>query len=83
MTQSTLSIGDRWCDADGERIVLFSWVEQVTENAELGILPSRLHQWGEVVGWGRDSVYVRFDDDQLASAPPHFLRLLSDIPSER
>jgi hypothetical protein len=68
----------RWCDIEGSHIALFGRVEQVTESAQHKALPSRLHQHGEVVGRGLDSLYVCFADNSLVSLPPHALRLLPD-----
>lgn len=75
-------VHDRWCDVDGTHIhiALFCRVEQVTQSAEPGALPSRLHQPSQVVGRGLDSLYVRFEDDQLVSLPPQLLCLLPDTP---
>jgi hypothetical protein len=73
---------DRWCDIDGTHISLFCRVEQVTERAEPGVLPSRLHQHGQVVGRSLDSLYVRFADNSVVSLPTHVLRLLPDDHSE-
>ena len=36
----------RWRDIDGIPISLFCWVEQIIEDPEPGVLPSRLHQRG-------------------------------------
>ncbi len=73
---------DRWCDAEDSHISLFSLVEQVKESPQPGVLPSRLHQQGQVVGRGLDSVYVRFDDEAFVSLSPHLLRRLPDPPGE-
>ncbi|MGH3605198.1 MAG: hypothetical protein ACRDQI_14390 [Pseudonocardiaceae bacterium] len=67
---------NRWSDIDGTRITLFSQVEQVIEGTQHKALPCRLHQYGQVVGRGLDSLYVRFADNALVSLPPHVLRLL-------
>ncbi len=77
-----LSAHSRWCDVDGSHIALFCWVEQVMEDSELGMLPARLHQRGQVVGRGLDSLYVCFADDVVLSVPSQVLRLLSDAPDE-
>ncbi len=66
----------RWCDIEGNHLDLFCRVEQVTERAEPGVLPSRLHQHGQVVGRGLDSLYVRFADNMVVSLPTQVLRLL-------
>jgi hypothetical protein len=73
---------DRWRDVEGTHICLFSRVEQVTESPQLGVLPSRLHQHGQVVGRSLDSLYVRFEDNALVSLPPHLLRRLPDTLGE-
>lgn len=75
---------DRWRDAEGTRIALFCWVEQVVEHPEHGALFSRLHQHGQVLGRGPEVLYVRFAGErQLISLPPQLLRLLPDEPDER
>ena len=74
---------DRWRDVEGNHISLFSRVEQVKESLQPRVLPSRLHQRGEVVGRSLDSLYVRFEDNALVSLPPHLLRRLPDAPNER
>jgi hypothetical protein len=71
---------ERWCDAGGNHISLFCLVEQVTEAPEPGALPSRLHQPGQVLGRGLDSLYVRFEGGHLVSLAPQLLRLLPDTP---
>ncbi|MGH3511423.1 MAG: hypothetical protein ACRDRB_04015 [Pseudonocardiaceae bacterium] len=76
-------VPDRWCDIDGIPISLFCLVEQVVEDPEPGVLPSRRHQRGRVVGRSLDSLYVRFPDDQLVSVRSRLLRLLSDTSGER
>ncbi len=43
---------------------------------------SRIHQQGQVVGWGLDSLYLRFEDNHLVSLPPQLLRLLPDTPGQ-
>ncbi len=73
----------RWRDVDGTRISLFRWVEQVIEDSDPRVLPSRLHQRGQVLGRGLHSLYVCFSDDALVSLPPHLLRLLPDAPDAR
>lgn len=67
----------RWCDIQGTHIDLSCRVEQVTERAEPGILPSRLYQHGQVVGRGVDSLYVRFADNVVVGLPAQVLRLLA------
>jgi len=75
---------DRWCDAEGAPIALFCWVEQVTEHPEHGALFSRLHQRGQVLGWGSDALYVRFQgEDHLISVLPQLVRLLPGEPDMR
>jgi hypothetical protein len=76
------SAHDRWRDVDGTHISLFSWVEQVTESPQPGVLPSRLRQHGQVVGRSLDSLYLRFEDNALVSLPPHLLRRLPDSSDE-
>ncbi len=72
---------DRWCDVEGSRIALFSWVEQVAEHPEQGALFSRLHQRGQVLGRGPDVLYVRFaGEGQLISMPAQLVRRLPDEP---
>jgi hypothetical protein len=80
---SSRPVQDRWCDIEGRHVSLFSWVEQVAESPEPGALRSRLHQRGEVVGWGTDVLYVRFaGEGHLVGVPPQLLRLLPHIPDE-
>lgn len=78
-TLAPRSAHHRWCDVDGTHIVLFCWVEQIRENREPGVLPSRLHQRGQILGVGLESflesLYVCFSDNALVSLPPH-LRVL-------
>lgn len=71
---------DPWCDAEGNHVPLFCWVEQVAEHPEQGPLFSRPHQRGEVVGRGPDVLYVRFEGQggRLVSVPPQLVRLLPD-----
>jgi hypothetical protein len=77
------TVQDRWCDADGAHLSLFCWVEQVTEHPERGALPSRLHQYGQVLGRGPDVLYVRFHGEgHLISLPPQLLRLLPHEPHQ-
>ncbi|MGH3572224.1 MAG: hypothetical protein ACRDUW_10415 [Pseudonocardiaceae bacterium] len=45
-----------------------------------GLLPSQLHQQGQVVGRGLDSLYVRFAGNEVVSLSPRLLRLLTDTP---
>jgi hypothetical protein len=72
---------ERWCDSEGVHLSLFCWVEQVTDNAEPGALPSRLHHRGQILGRGLESLYVRFEgSNQLVSVPARLLRLLPDAP---
>jgi hypothetical protein len=44
------------------------------------MLPTRLHQRGQIVGRGLDSLYVCFSDNVLLALPSHVLRLLPDAP---
>jgi hypothetical protein len=75
---------DRWLDAEGTRLALLCWVEQVAEHPDRGALFSRLHQQGQVLGRGPDVVYVRFaDEGKLISLPSRLLRLLPDEPEQR
>lgn len=69
---------DRWCDIEGTHIALFCRVEQVEQSPEPGVLPSRLHQRGQIVGRGLDSLYVCFEDNHVVSLQPRLLRLLPD-----
>ncbi|MGH3784026.1 MAG: hypothetical protein ACRDRO_26275, partial [Pseudonocardiaceae bacterium] len=72
---------DRWSDAEGTHISLFSMIEQVAEHPEPGTLFSRLHRQGEVVGRGPDTVYVRFHgESHVISVPPRLLRVLDTAP---
>ncbi|MGH3429074.1 MAG: hypothetical protein ACRDRI_04045 [Pseudonocardiaceae bacterium] len=64
-------------DVDGTVIPLQSRVEQVAVDKAYGALPSRLHQYGQVVGQGADMLYVRFDREyRLTSLRPHLVRLV-------
>ncbi|MGH3772782.1 MAG: hypothetical protein ACRDRW_15560 [Pseudonocardiaceae bacterium] len=64
-------------DADGTFIPLRSRVEQVAVDKAYGALPSRLHQYGQVVGQSADLLYVRFDHEYyLTSLRPHLVRLV-------
>lgn len=69
-----------WCDAAGTPISLFCLMEQVEESAEPTALPSRLHQRGQVLGRGSDSLYVCFDG-QVISLQPHLVRVLDTTPT--
>jgi hypothetical protein len=69
---------DLWRDIEGAHLALFCWVEQVAQSPEPSLLPSRLHQRGQIVGRGLDSLYVCFDDNHVVSLQPHLLRLLPD-----
>jgi hypothetical protein len=73
-------VHDQWCDIEGAHIALFCRVEQVVQSSKPGVLPSRLHQQGQIVGRGLDSLYVCFDDNHVVSLQPHLLRLLPDAP---
>lgn len=63
----------RWCDAGGTHITLFSWGKQVAESSEPGALPVRLHQEGQVLGRGFDSLYVRVEGNHLVSLPARLM----------
>jgi hypothetical protein len=67
---------DHCCDADSIPIDLFREVEQVAESDEPTVLPSRLHQQGQVVGLGLDSLYVCFPDNYVVSLHPDLVRVL-------
>lgn len=57
------------------------WVEQVAEAPDSGVLFSRLHQRGEVLGRGTDVLYVRFTGEgQLISVSPQLVRVLDTAP---
>ncbi len=71
---------DRWCDGEGIPIGLFCLVEQVAEDCEPTVLPSRLHQHGQIVGRGLDSVYVCFADQHVISLRPDLVRVLDAAP---
>lgn len=73
---------DWWCDIDSNPITLFCRVEQVEEDPEPTMLPSRLHQQGHVVGRGLDRFYVCFEGDQVVSVSPQLLRLIPDALDE-
>jgi hypothetical protein len=74
----------QWCDAEGNHVALFSWVEQVAEHPEYRALFSQPHQRGEVVGRGPNLLYVRFEGagGRLVSVPPQLVRVLPDGPGE-
>jgi hypothetical protein len=61
-------------------IALFCQVEQVADNPERTVLPSRLHQQGQVVGRSLDTLYVCFPDNHVISLRPELLRVLDDAP---
>jgi hypothetical protein len=52
------------------------------EDREPGVLRSRLHQRGQVLGRGPHSLYVCFSDNAMVSLPSELLRLLPDQPGE-
>ncbi|MGH3976085.1 MAG: hypothetical protein ACRDS9_22580 [Pseudonocardiaceae bacterium] len=58
------------------------WVEQVRESPEPGVLPFRLHQRGQVLGVGIESLSVCFSDSVLLSLLPHLLCLLPAAPGK-
>jgi hypothetical protein len=73
---------DRWRDADGNHVALFSCIEQIAEHPECGALFSRPHQRGEVIGRGPDVLYVRFEGQGwVVGVPPQLVRLLLNQPS--
>ncbi len=71
-----------WRDAQGSPVGLFCWVEQVTESTEPTVLPSRLHQHGQVVGRNLESLLVRFSNHQVISLRPDLVRVLDEKPGE-
>jgi hypothetical protein len=73
-------VRDPWCDTEGAPFGLFGWVEQVVEDTEPTVLPSKLHQHGQVIGRGLDSLYVRFSDNHVISLRPELLRVLDAAP---
>jgi hypothetical protein len=73
-------VQDRWCDVEGAHISLFCRIEQVAESTEGTVLPSRLHQQGQVVGRDLDSLYVCFQDNQVISLRPCLVRVLDTAP---
>ena len=83
-TDANRAAQNQWCDADGNHVALFSWVEQVAEHPNCGALFSRPHQRGEVVGRGPDVLYVCFAGlgGRLVSVPPQLVRLLTDEPDD-
>ena len=72
--------GDPWRDVNGTHISLFCHVERVVEDGEPTVLGSWLHQHGQVVGQGLDSLYVCFLSDRVISVRPQLLRVLDDAP---
>ncbi|MGH3852039.1 MAG: hypothetical protein ACRDR6_00775 [Pseudonocardiaceae bacterium] len=65
-------------DVDGTVVPLQSRVEQVAVDKAYGALPSRLHQFGLVVGHSADLLYVRFDHEyHLTTLRPHLVRLVT------
>jgi hypothetical protein len=79
LTRSSPAVQTPWRDIDGKQIVLFCRVEQVDEDTEPTMLPSRLHQRGQVVGRGLDSLYVSFPGNQVISLTPELVRVLDDV----
>jgi hypothetical protein len=61
-------------------IALFCQVEQVTDHSERTVLPSRLHQQGQVVGRSLNGIYVCFPGNRVVSLRPELLRMLDDEP---
>lgn len=70
-----------WCDVNGTSISLFCQVEQIADSAECTVLPSWLHEQGQVVGRGRDALYVCFPGNQVISLRPELVRVLDAQPS--
>lgn len=76
MTTQDAASEDRCCDADGNDVSIFAWVEQIAEDPEMPAFFSHLHCKGEVVGRGDSVVYVRFEGEgQLISVKPQYLRI--------
>ncbi len=71
---------DLWCDVEGNPIDLFCLVEQVGEDTEPTVLRSWLHQHGQVVGGGLDSLYVCFAGHHVVSLRPDLVRVLDAAP---
>ncbi|MGH3772860.1 MAG: hypothetical protein ACRDRW_15965 [Pseudonocardiaceae bacterium] len=70
---------DAWHDAKGTPIRLRSRVEQITVDEEQGALPSRLHQRGQVIGWGNRLLFVISEhDNQAITLRPHHVRVLTN-----
>lgn len=67
---------DAWRDAEGTYIPRRSRVKQIAVDEAHGALPSRLHEQGEVIGWGTHLLYVRFRDETVAPRPD-FVRVLT------
>jgi hypothetical protein len=55
-------------------------VEQVTDSTEPTVLPSRLHQHGQVVCRDHESLLVCFSDNQVVSLRPDLVRVLDAAP---
>lgn len=72
---------DPCCDVDGTPVDLFCLVEQVAEDTEPTMLACWLHQHGQVIGRGLDSIYVRFSDHHVVSLRPDLVRVLDPAPS--
>lgn len=64
-------------DAEGNRIPLYSRVEQVAVDEEHGAPFSRLHQQGEVAGRDAEMLDVRFDDGYTITLRPELVRVLN------
>jgi hypothetical protein len=71
---------DPFCDVDGTPVDLFCLVEQVAEDTEPTMLASWLHQHGQVIGRGLDSIYVCFSDHHVVSLRPDLVRVLDPAP---
>ncbi|MGH3697491.1 MAG: hypothetical protein ACRDRX_26505 [Pseudonocardiaceae bacterium] len=71
---------DVWCDVDSNPIDLFCLVEQIAEDPEPTVLASWLHQHGQVIGRGSETLYVCFADHHVVSLRPDLLRVLDPAP---
>ncbi|MGH3836850.1 MAG: hypothetical protein ACRDSF_14310 [Pseudonocardiaceae bacterium] len=73
-------VDDRWGDVEGSHISLFCHVEQVAESGPRGLLPSRLHQQGQVVGRGSRFALCVLRGQSGGQPVTRLLRLLPDAP---
>lgn len=65
-------------DVEDTPISLHARVVQVVVDEEHGALPSRLHQRGEVVGWGIQALRVRFEEGtDTVALWPDLVRVLN------